>query len=132
MRLTVFSPSWMTSSSFVAQYVPRRYSNTYTGTFAPSLTNLVKSLRTTRPAKCRFRRSSRLVSTAVVSEIIGKGPINHDVHPFLFDPRFRVSQHEVARRVFVVRAVPQHQRYPFLALIHVTRRAVEGHRFDVG
>src|SRR6266699_2509256 len=105
MRFTVFSPSWMTSSSFEAQYVPRRYSSTYTGTLAPSLTSLVKSFRTTRPAKCWFSRSSRLVSIAVVSEIIGKGPVNDDVYTGLLDPGGRIAQHETIACFFIIGAV---------------------------
>src|SRR5712692_8957251 len=125
MRLTVFRPSWMTSSSLEAQYVPKRYSSTYTGTFAPSLTSLVKSFLTTRPAKCLFRRSSRLVSTAVVSEIIGKSPVNDDVYTGLLDPGVRIAQHETVAYFFIVRALSQHQRHPFLALVHLPRRAVK-------
>ena len=40
-----------TSSSSVAQYMPNKYSKTYTGTFAPSFIFFVKSFLTTLPAK---------------------------------------------------------------------------------
>ncbi|CKF43974.1 Uncharacterised protein [Streptococcus pneumoniae] len=52
--LTICTPSFILFSSSVAQYIPSKYSSTYTGTFAPSLIFFVKSLRTTFPAKCAF------------------------------------------------------------------------------
>ena len=67
---------------------------TYTGTFAPSLTNLVKSLRTTLPAKCRLSRSSRPVSGVLISEVIGERPVDSHFHALLLDAGFDILQDE--------------------------------------
>ncbi len=48
--LTTRSPASIAAGSSVAQYFPRRYSRTKTGTLAPTLTLRTKSLRTTLPA----------------------------------------------------------------------------------
>src|ERR1017187_9271735 len=98
----------MTSSSLEAQYVPRRYSSTYTGTFAPSLSSLVKSLRTTFPAKFWLSRLSRLKSINLFSEVIGKGPVDYDRHALLLDTGFGVPQDQPVWNFLDVLAVLQH------------------------
>src|SRR5713101_6233568 len=108
----------MTCSSFEAQYVPSRYSSTYTGTLAPSLTSLVRSFRTTLPAKCRFSRSSRLVSMVLASEVIGECPVDYYGHALRLDAGFRIAQNEPVGGFLVVVTVLQDQRDPFPAFVH--------------
>src|SRR5262245_19592729 len=62
--LTTRSPASMAAGSSVAQYFPRRYSSTKTGTLAPTFTLRTKSLRTTFPAKIAvvFSSKSRMYS----------------------------------------------------------------------
>src|SRR4051812_37768239 len=50
VELTTRSPASIAARSSVAQYLPRRYSRTNTGTLAPTLTLRTRSLRTTFPA----------------------------------------------------------------------------------
>src|SRR5712691_5196308 len=52
------------------------------------------------------RSVSRLVSTVVVSEIIGKSPVNDDVYTGLLDPGVCITQHETVACFFIVRAIP--------------------------
>src|ERR1039458_5802405 len=122
----------MTSSSLEAQYVPRRYSSTYTGTFAPSLRSLVRSLRTTFPAKCWLSKSSRLESIGLLSEVIGKGPVDCYRYALLLDTGFGVPQDQPIWNFLVVLAVLQHQRNPLLTFFHLVRGAFESDAFDVG
>ena len=66
IRLTVSTPASIIDWSSELQYCPSKNSKTYTGTFAPSLIFLVKSLRTILPSKycLSFWRITVLLSLA--------------------------------------------------------------------
>src|SRR5688572_10120834 len=125
----------MTSSSVLAQCWPSRYSSTYTGTFAPSFTSLVRSLRTTLPAKWRLSRSSRLVSITVwfvALEVIAESPVNGHLDALVLHAGVGVPQHEAVRRLLVIPAILEDEADPLLTLVHVPRCAVERHAHHVG
>src|SRR6266436_1328522 len=130
--LTVCRPSSITASSLEAQYVPRRYSSTYTGTLAPSLTSLVRSLRTTLPGKCRFSRSSSPLSITWLSEIIGERPVDYYFHALLLDAIFRVLEDQPIRRLLVVVSVLQDEVDPLFAFVQVSGSAIELDGLDIG
>src|SRR6266850_6993200 len=101
------------------------------GTFAPSLTNLVRSLRTTLPGKCWFKRLSSSTSGVTCSEVIGERPVNNHFHALLLDAGVGVPQHEAVRSLFVVLAILQDQVDPFLPFVQVSRGAIEFHGLEI-
>ena len=99
--------------------MPSKYSSTYTGTFAPSLISLVRSLRTTLPAKWVLSRVSRLTedkasvkivvvsvvmsSIRISSKIIAKRQVHLDGHSQQFNVADRIANHQVIVLLWVVR-----------------------------
>jgi len=68
---TLSTPCSIISGSSELQYCPRRNSNTYTGTFAPSFIFFVKSFRTIFPSK--YLRNFCLMAVRLSSASISKG-----------------------------------------------------------